>query len=110
MKAERLLLDTDQKGNLKGLPIFPPNKQVEVIFLIIDRPDQKICMRRFPHRDIAGKMRIMGNIFETASEDDWNLPDHHSDPQDRIIIATALSLDAQLMSAVGKFPQSVLFI
>jgi len=31
-------------------------------------------MRRFPHRDIAGKMRIMGNIIDTASEKDWNLP------------------------------------
>ena len=34
-----------------------------------------------------------------------DLPDHHSDPQDRIIIATALSHDAQLMSADGKFPR-----
>jgi PIN domain nuclease of toxin-antitoxin system len=33
-----------------------------------------------------------------------DLPEHHSDPQDRIIIATALSHDAQLMSADGKFP------
>ncbi len=33
-----------------------------------------------------------------------DLPEHHSDPQDRIIIATALRYDAQLMSADGKFP------
>lgn len=32
------------------------------------------------------------------------LPEHHSDPQDRIIIATALSHDAKLMSSDGKFP------
>jgi PIN domain nuclease of toxin-antitoxin system len=32
-----------------------------------------------------------------------DLPEHHSDPQDRIIIATALSQDAQLMSADRKF-------
>ena len=31
------------------------------------------------------------------------LPEHHSDPQDRIIIATALIHDAQLMSADRKF-------
>jgi len=74
MNTERLLLDTDHKGKLKGVPKFPPNKQVEVIYLIIDKPEQKILMRRFPHRDIAGKMRIMGNVFETASEKDWNLP------------------------------------
>ena len=74
VNAERFLLDTDNKGNLKGLPKFPPNKKVEAIFLIVDGPDQKLCARRFPHRDIAGKIRIMGNIFETATEDDWNLP------------------------------------
>jgi len=33
-----------------------------------------------------------------------DLPEHHSDPQDRIIIATALSHGAQLMSADRKFP------
>lgn len=75
MNTERLLLYTDHKGNLKGLPKFPPNKQVEVIFLIVDKPEQKKIMRRSPHRDIAGKIRIMGNIFDTASEKDWNLPE-----------------------------------
>lgn len=33
-----------------------------------------------------------------------DLPEHHSDPQDRIIIATALSHGAQLMSDDRKFP------
>jgi PIN domain nuclease of toxin-antitoxin system len=32
-----------------------------------------------------------------------DLPEHHSDPQDRIIIATAVNYNAQLMSADGKF-------
>lgn len=32
------------------------------------------------------------------------LPEHHSDPQDRIIIATALTHDARLMSSDRKFP------
>lgn len=31
------------------------------------------------------------------------LPEHHRDPQDRLIIATALAHDAFLMSADGKF-------
>ena len=31
------------------------------------------------------------------------LPEHHSDPQDRIIIATALEHQAQLLSADSKF-------
>ncbi|MFM8331694.1 MAG: type II toxin-antitoxin system VapC family toxin [Candidatus Methylumidiphilus sp.] len=33
-----------------------------------------------------------------------NLPEHHSDPQDRLIIATALIHDAILISADTKFP------
>lgn len=33
-----------------------------------------------------------------------DLPEHHRDPQDRIIIATVLSLDAMLISADAKFP------
>jgi len=33
-----------------------------------------------------------------------DLSEHHSDPQDRIIIATALAHEGQLMSADSKFP------
>ena len=32
------------------------------------------------------------------------LPEHHRDPQDRIIIATAMVNDAQLISVDGHFP------
>lgn len=32
------------------------------------------------------------------------LPEHHSDPQDRIIIATAIMHNAKLMSSDKKFP------
>lgn len=33
-----------------------------------------------------------------------DLPEHHRDPQDRLIIATALAYDGRLISADGKFP------
>lgn len=36
-----------------------------------------------------------------------DLPEHHSDPQDRIIIATALVHDGSLMSLDNKFPHYV---
>jgi hypothetical protein len=74
MNKERLILDTDNKGNLKGLPKFPPNKKVEAVFLVVERPDKKVRPCRRPHHDIAGKTRIMGNIFDTVSKDEWNLP------------------------------------
>ncbi|WP_343123118.1 PIN domain-containing protein [Chrysiogenes arsenatis] len=31
------------------------------------------------------------------------LPEHHTDPQDRLIIATALNHNAKLLSADSKF-------
>lgn len=74
MNADRLILSTDHKGNLKGLPKFPPNKQVEIAFNVIDRAEASSCVRRLPNPDIAGKAKIKGNIFETASENDWHQP------------------------------------
>jgi hypothetical protein len=73
MHTDRLLLYSDHKGNLKGLPKFPPNKKVEAVFMVIEKPEPSTCLRRFPNREIAGKIQIKGNIFNTASEKDWNL-------------------------------------
>lgn len=47
----------------------------------------------------VGLIPITPEIAISAVE----LPEHHSDPQDRIIIATALIHNAQLMSADQKF-------
>lgn len=43
---------------------------------------------------------VSAEIATTAVD----LPDHHSDPQDRIIIATAIVLGSRLISADRKFP------
>lgn len=74
MSTDRIILHTDHKGNLKGLPKFPPNKQVEVAFMVINQTDTQTCSRRFPDPDIAGKIRIKGNIFDTVVKEEWNLP------------------------------------
>ena len=42
-------------------------------------------------------------ISPAIAERAVTLPEHHSDPQDRIIIATALEHKAQLLSADSKF-------
>jgi len=73
MYAERLILETDVSGKLKQMPMLPANKQFEAIFLVIDEAIQT-SKRRQPHPDIAGKSKIMGNIIDTASTDEWNLP------------------------------------
>ena len=74
MYAERLILETDNSGNLKKLPKLPPNKQLEVIFLELDDALKNRIKRRRPHQDIIGQTRILGDIVNTVSETDWDLP------------------------------------
>ena len=73
MYAERLILETDDSGKLKQIPVLPANKRLEAIFLVIAEAEQT-NLRRKPHQDIAGKTRIMGNIIDTASVAEWHLP------------------------------------
>ena len=73
MYAERLILETDDAGKLKQIPVLPANKQLEAIFLVIAETEQT-NLRRKPHPDIAGKTRIMGNILDTAPATEWHLP------------------------------------
>ena len=49
-------------------------------------------------------VRLLGITPEIAGRA-VDLAEHHSDPQDRIIIATALLLDGKLISADSKFPR-----
>jgi hypothetical protein len=70
MYAERLILETDQSGNLKYLPNLPANKQFETIFLVLKDVTKRV--KRMPHSDIAGKIKIMGDIFNTVPSSDWN--------------------------------------
>ena len=74
MYAERLILETDVSGKLKQMPMLPANKQFEAIFLVIEET-MLTNKHRQPHPDIAGKIKIMGNILDTASTDEWNLPE-----------------------------------
>ncbi|OQW97776.1 MAG: hypothetical protein BWK73_53830 [Thiothrix lacustris] len=70
MYAERLILETDQSGNLKALPQLPANKQFEVIFLVLK--DMTTRTKRTPHPDIMGKVNIMGDIFSSVPASEWN--------------------------------------
>lgn len=72
MYAERIILETDSSGHFKEAPCLPPNRAIEAIFLVLDEAEHT-AMRR-PHPDIAGKVRVMGNIQDSVSESDWNLP------------------------------------
>jgi hypothetical protein len=73
MHAERLILETDTSGKLKNMPLLPPNKQVEVILIVISEINEIKPIRK-PHPDIAGKTKILGDIINTVREDQWDLP------------------------------------
>ncbi len=70
MYAERLILETDSSGNLKYLPKLPANKQFETIFLVVK--DMTKPAKRIPHPEIAGNIKIIGNIFESVPSSDWD--------------------------------------
>ena len=74
MYAERLIVETDQFGTLIHVPKLPPNKQLEIILLVLDDARGGQSLRRSPHQDIAGKTRILGDIISSVPETDWNLP------------------------------------
>lgn len=74
MYAERVILETDQAGNVKNLPKLPPNIHVEAIFLVLESTEPAATHRRRPHPDIAGRIRITGDIVDTAPAADWDLP------------------------------------
>ena len=70
MFAERLILETDQSGHLKKSPVLPANKQFEVIFLGLENENKTVI--RKPHSDIAGKIEINGDIFDSSPSSEWN--------------------------------------
>jgi len=70
MYAERLILETNPAGKLKKLPKLPANKKLEAIFLVMDDISAS-PVERTPHCDIAGNMKIMGDLFDTVPSTDW---------------------------------------
>jgi len=72
MHAEKIILETDQQGNLLQIPKLPPNAQLEAIFLVLNQslPSPK---RRKPSSLIAGKGKIVGDIIASAAlESEWD--------------------------------------
>lgn len=72
MYAERMIVETDRAGNLKQLPKLPANCRMEAIFLIMDAQPKVV---RQPHPDIAGKVRILADVFSSIPEMDWDFPE-----------------------------------
>ncbi len=73
MYAEKLIVKTDNFGNLQTMPKLPANKRFEAIFLILEN-DELPPPKRRPHPDIAGRIKITGDIINTVTQSDWDLP------------------------------------
>jgi hypothetical protein len=51
MFAEKLMLRTDSQGNITGLPMLPPNEEIEVILLRKEHGNRQV--RRTPPVELA---------------------------------------------------------
>jgi hypothetical protein len=70
MEVERRIEQLVGRQLVLELPETFENHRVEVIVLTID---DEIRSDRRPHPAIAGKMKIHGEIFDSAPEGDWAL-------------------------------------
>jgi len=70
MQATRLIVETNEHGQIVYLPPLAPGVRMEAIFLVLDEPPASL--RRQPPPDIAGKGRILGDIISPVS--DWTPP------------------------------------
>lgn len=74
MHAERLILETDDEGRLIGVPSLPRNSRVEAIFLLLPAAAGSEGQRRTPPPQLAGKVKIVGDITASIlSDDDWGM-------------------------------------
>ena len=71
MQVERLFEQVKDRRVLIELPDSFNNHRVENIILTTD--DAPLARRR-PHPDIAGRLKIHGDILSTVPETDWDLP------------------------------------
>ena len=71
MQVERLFEQVKDRRVLIELPDTFNDRRVEIIVLTMDEPGP---VHRRPHPDIAGQVKIHGDIFSSVPETDWDLP------------------------------------
>jgi len=72
MPTERVLLKTDAQGNLVGIPKLPPNINLEVIFLLLDRRFITQVERQ-PPPILKGSVTISDDLLEPImSDEEWD--------------------------------------
>lgn len=76
MHAERVIVETDDKGNLKQMLRLQPNRRFEAIFLDLENQHNQTDRRlRSPHPDLVGSVTFTGDVMDSLPHDGWNLPE-----------------------------------
>lgn len=73
MQVQRLFEQVKDRRVLIELPSDFNDRRVEIIVLTIDESFPTAIHRR-PHPDIAGQVKIFGDILKSTPESDWELP------------------------------------
>ena len=72
MQATKLILTTDENGQIEKPPHLPPNARLEAIFLVLEQNRSEKRNRR-PSRKIAGLGSINADIVAPVTDsDDWD--------------------------------------
>jgi hypothetical protein len=72
MQAHRVLIETDEHGRPKDLPVLPPHAKVEAILLVLEEGGAVSAGRR-PPASLA-TLEIVGDIVSPAiDETDWSI-------------------------------------
>lgn len=71
MQVERFFEQVKDRRVLIELPDTFNGRRVEIIVLTLDEPTPP---HRRPHPDIAGQVKIHGDIISSVPETDWDLP------------------------------------
>ena len=72
MQVEKVILHTDDQGDLIEKPKLPANAIIEAIFLVEDQ-DKAVLKHGHPPSSIAGKGKILGDIVSPViPHEEWN--------------------------------------
>jgi hypothetical protein len=75
MQAHRVLLETDEQGKLKEMPVLPPRARVEAIFLVLEEPPPPPPPVRRPPAELSG-LQVLGDVVTPAIDGpDWGVSD-----------------------------------
>ena len=75
MTEVHFIVETDSGGSLRDVPKLPPNSRFELTLRHLELEHEHVrAAPRQPHRKIAGRVTIHGDIFSSAPVSDWGFP------------------------------------